>query len=88
MSFFADHQKLHDENSSLQSQILCQETLVLVTAAEHPAVTQGTDLQVTKPLVFVKGCNYRSRLEQWLECWEWNIQRHLNLVHFRRFLAA
>ena len=65
--FVADHQKLHDENSSLQSQILCQETLVLVTAAEHPAVTQGTDLQVTNPLVFVKGCNYRSRLEQWLE---------------------
>lgn len=67
IAFVADNPRLHDENSSLQSQILCQETLVLVTAADQRAVTCAADLQITRPLVFVKGCNYRSRLEQWLE---------------------
>lgn len=66
-AFVADNPTLHDENSSLQTQIFCQETLLLVTVADHPAVAKGGDLQVTKPLVFVKGCHYRSRMEQWLE---------------------
>lgn len=66
IAFVADHQGLHMENSPLQSHVLCQETLVLVTAAEHQNVITGADLQVTRPLVFVKGCNYRSRLGEWL----------------------
>ena len=66
IAFVADHQGLHTENSPLQSHILCQETLVLVTAAEHRDVITGADLKVSRPLVFVKGCNYRSRLGQWL----------------------
>lgn len=66
IAFVADHHGLHAENSRLQSQVLCQETLVLVTAAEHQDVTTGSDLKVTRPLVFVKGCNYRARLGQWL----------------------
>lgn len=56
IAFVADHQGLHMENSPLQSHVLCQETLVLVTAAEHQNVITGADLQVTRPLVFVKGC--------------------------------
>lgn len=67
IAFVADHPALHTANSPLQSHALCQETLVLVTAAEHREVITGADLQVTRPLVFVKGCNYRSRLEEWLQ---------------------
>lgn len=55
IAFVADHQALHTENSPLQLHILCQETLVLVTAAEHRNVITGADLKVTRPLVFVKG---------------------------------
>ncbi|HFZ8994955.1 TPA: LysR substrate-binding domain-containing protein [Citrobacter freundii] len=67
IAFVADHNGLYTENSPLQTQILCQEKLVLVTTAEHQDVRTGADLQVTRPLVFVKGCNYRSRLKQWLQ---------------------
>ncbi|WP_413738316.1 LysR substrate-binding domain-containing protein [Sodalis sp. RH21] len=55
----------------LNSAVLCRETLVLVTAAGHPDVLTGADLQVTNPLAFRQGCNYRLRLEHWL--WEQGI---------------
>lgn len=65
IGFVADNGMLNHEQ--LNSAILCRETLVLVTSADHPNVMSGADLRVHKPLAFHQGCNYRSRLVLWLQ---------------------
>lgn len=42
IAFVADHKALHVDNSRLRNQVLCQETLALVTAAEHGDVVTGS----------------------------------------------
>lgn len=43
-----------------------RETLVVVTAPEHPSVRSPADLLNTTVLAFQPGCSYRSSLEAWL----------------------
>lgn len=88
IAFVADHKALHLDNSRLQTQVLCQETLVLVTAAEHGDVVTGADLEVTRPLVFVKGCNYRSRLGQWLRLQNVDYDDPLEFGSFQAILGC
>jgi len=64
VAFVAESDRLRQD--MLNSAVICRETLVLVTAANHPAVLTGADLQVTNPLGFSQGCHYRLRLELWL----------------------
>jgi DNA-binding transcriptional LysR family regulator len=51
----------------LQSCPLWREELVLVTEAGHPPVVEPAQLRNRNLLVFRDGCDYRQRLEAWLE---------------------
>ncbi|MCL2898713.1 LysR family transcriptional regulator [Brenneria tiliae] len=64
IAFVADNVKLAHEK--LSSAVLFHETLLLVTAKDHPSVRTAADLRVCKPLAFRNGCNYRYRFERWL----------------------
>lgn len=88
IAFVADHQALHTENSPLQLHILCQETLVLVTAAEHRNVITGADLKVTRPLVFVKGVTIAPVWDNGCGCRESIMPIPWSSALFRRSLAA
>ena len=43
-----------------------EEELVVVAAADHPAVARAADLRIRTLLTFEPGCAYRQRLETWL----------------------
>ena len=43
-----------------------EEELVVVAAADHPAVARASELRIRTLLAFEPGCAYRQRLETWL----------------------
>ncbi|KIU44380.1 LysR family transcriptional regulator [Pseudomonas putida] len=44
---------------------LCEETLVLLTEADHPSVHSARDVAGRAVFTFRQGCSYRMRLEAW-----------------------
>ncbi|MDD2051366.1 LysR substrate-binding domain-containing protein [Pseudomonas putida] len=53
------------ELAGLDGVPLCEETLVLVSEADHPPVRNALDVEGRAVFTFRQGCSYRMRLEAW-----------------------
>ncbi len=53
------------ELAGLDGVPLCDETLVLISEADHPPVRTARDVEGRAVFTFRQGCSYRMRLESW-----------------------
>ncbi len=54
------------ERNGLNVRSVFREELILVTSADHPPVTQSSDLHGQTLITFGKGCSYRTIIENWI----------------------
>lgn len=72
----------------LQSQVVFEEELVLITSKRQPPVKRAADLGESTILAFSQGCSYRRRLEEWFELDNLQPQRILELASYQAIIAC
>src|SRR3990167_640615 len=72
----------------LQSRIVFEEELVLVTARQHAPVQRAADLDACTILAFAQGCSYRKRLEEWFALDDTRPERVMELASYQAIIAC
>ncbi|MDF9616734.1 LysR substrate-binding domain-containing protein [Pseudomonas entomophila] len=67
---------------------LCDETLVLITSPEHPAVHSAKDVAGKAVFTFRQGCSYRMRLEAWYAHAHTPMGRVMEIESYQSMLAC
>ncbi|MDC0690705.1 LysR substrate-binding domain-containing protein [Pseudomonas mosselii] len=67
---------------------LCEETLVLITSPEHPAVHSARDVAGKAVFTFRQGCSYRMRLEAWYAHAHTPMGRVMEIESYQSMLAC
>ncbi|MDN4499674.1 LysR substrate-binding domain-containing protein [Pseudomonas mosselii] len=67
---------------------LCEETLVLITSPEHPAVHSAMDVAGKAVFTFRQGCSYRMRLEAWYAHAHTPMGRVMEIESYQSMLAC
>ena len=67
---------------------LCDETLVLITSPEHPAVHSAKDVAGEAVFTFRQGCSYRMRLEAWYAHAHTPMGRVMEIESYQSMLAC
>lgn len=67
---------------------LCDETLVLITCLEHPAVRSARDVAGKAVFTFRQGCSYRMRLEAWYAHAHTPMVRVMEIESYQSMLAC
>ncbi|MFI8558990.1 LysR substrate-binding domain-containing protein [Pseudomonas putida] len=67
---------------------LCDETLLLITCAQHPAVRSARDVAGKAVFTFRQGCSYRMRLEAWYADAHTPMGRVMEIESYQSMLAC
>ncbi|NBF01527.1 LysR family transcriptional regulator [Pseudomonas sp. Fl5BN2] len=67
---------------------LCDETLVLISEADHPPVRTARDVEGRSVFTFRQGCSYRMRLESWFAHYHAVMGRAMEIESYQGMLAC
>ncbi|MCO7608978.1 LysR substrate-binding domain-containing protein [Pseudomonas chlororaphis] len=76
------------ELAGLDGVPLCDETLVLISEADHPPVRTARDVQGRAVFTFRQGCSYRMRLESWFAHYHAAMGRAMEIESYQGMLAC
>lgn len=76
------------ELAGLDGVPLCDETLVLISEADHPPVRTARDVEGRAVFTFRQGCAYRMRLESWFAHYHAAMGRAMEIESYQGMLAC
>ncbi|HRO52606.1 MAG TPA: LysR family transcriptional regulator [Alicycliphilus sp.] len=77
-----------DEDSAVQHQSICTESLLLALPASHPPVDKPADLRLQTLAAFAQGCTYRRIGEDWMRGASGQAPQVLELASYPAILAC
>ncbi|OLF55364.1 putrescine utilization regulator PtrR [Pseudomonas chlororaphis] len=76
------------ELAGLDGVPLCEETLVLISEADHPPIRSARDVEGRAVFTFRRGCSYRLRLESWFAHYRAAMGRAMEIESYQGMLAC
>jgi DNA-binding transcriptional LysR family regulator len=74
--------------AGLQSRVVFEEELILITSKAHPTVRRASDVRGATILAFSQGCSYRRRLEEWFARDGIRPERVMELASYQAIIAC